>query len=135
MLRSSLCDYSDAYILVKGTITVANTADQDADQNDGNIMNNMQVDDAHGIDVVKPMYNLLEYCDKHSKTSGLLQQYCKDENALDDNDDIADFTVANSITDSFKIKEKIPGQTDNNGTKNVEIMVPLKYISNFWRTF
>ena len=127
MSRSSLCDYSDAYILVKGTITVASTADQDADQNDGNRINNMQVDDAHGIDVVRPMYNLLEYCDNYSKTSGLLQQYCKGENALDDNDDIADFTAANPTTDSFKIKEKIPGQTDNNGTKNVEIMVPLKY--------
>ena len=47
---------------------------------------------------------------------------------------ITDFTIANASTDSFKIKEEITGKTDNNGTTNVEIMVPLKYLSNFWRT-
>ena len=64
----------------------------------------------------------------------ILWQYCKDELALADNGDITGFDEVNADTNSFKIKEKITGQTGSNGTKNVEIMVPLKYLSNFWRT-
>ena len=77
-----------------------------------------------------PMYNLLEYSDNYSKTSGSLWQYTKDIHAADDNN--VNFTN-NNLTDSFNFKVKMTGQTGNNGTKNVEIMVPLK-LSNFWRT-
>ena len=80
------------------------------------------------------MYNLIEYSDNYSKTSGSLWQYCKDIPAVNNNDDIVEFNGANA-TDSFNFKAKITGQTGNNGTKNVEIMVPLKYLSNFWRIF
>ena len=52
------------------------------------------------------MYNLIDYRHNYSKTSGILWQYCRDEPVLDANDAIIDFTVANSITNSFKIKEK-----------------------------
>ena len=86
MLRSSLCDYSDAYILVKGTITVA----QESNATPNNVnkevtyqnftpytncisrIYNTQVDDAHDIDVVMPMYNLIEYRENYSKTFGIL---------------------------------------------------------------
>ena len=47
---------------------------------------------------------------------------------------INDFTVANSITNLFEIKERRRSKTGNNGRKNLEIVVPLKYLSNFWRT-
>ena len=94
-------------------------------------INNTQVDDADDIDVV--MHNLIEYSENYLKTSGSLWQYCRDESALVDNT-ITDFNAANATTDSFKIKEKMTGQTGNSGTKNVEIMVPLKFLSNFWRT-
>ena len=71
-----------------------------------------------------PMYNLIEYSDNYSKTSGSLWQYYKDE----PNDNLAN-------SESFKSKVKITGKTPNNGnTKDVEIIVPLKYLSNFWRT-
>ena len=70
----------------------------------------------------------------YSKTSGTLWQYCREEQDLDDDNTIIDFSVANSIADAFKIKAKVTGQTGVNGTKNVQIMVPLKYLSNFWRT-
>ena len=133
-LRSSLCDYNDVYILLKGTITVANPAAQSAGNNVANKkvnfkdcisrINNTQVYDAHDIDLVMPMFNLIEYSDNYSKTSGILWQYCSDEPALDDNNAVVDFNVANAITNSFKINEKITGQTSHNGTKNVEIMVP-----------
>ena len=65
---------------------------------------------------------------------GILWQYDRDEPALTANA-ITDFNAASATTDLFKIKVKITGQIGNNGTRNVEIMVPLKYLSNFWRTF
>ena len=84
--------------------------------------------------MVLPMYNLIEYSDNYSKTSGSLWQYCKEIPALDDDGDIVDFNGANA-TDSFSFKTKITSQTDDNGRiGNVEIMVPLKDLSNFWRT-
>ena len=90
MLKSSLCDYSDAYILVKGTISVNNTAADGAAANNNNRkvifkncapftnciseINNIQVD--KDIDIVIPMYNLIEYSDNYAKTTGSLWQYC-----------------------------------------------------------
>ena len=91
----------------------------------------MQVDDAHDIDVVMTMYNLKKYSDNYSKTSGILCHYCRDEPVLDNDGKTADFTEANAITDSFKVKAKITVKTVDNSTKDVEIMVPLKYLSNF----
>ena len=148
MLKSSLCDYSDAYILVKGTISVNNTAAQGVAANNTNKrvifkncapftnciseINNTQIDNAKDIDIVMPMYNLIEYSDNYAKTTGSLWQYCKDIPARNANNEITEFTEAN-LTDSFNFKIKITGRTGNGGTKNVEIMVPLKYLSNFWR--
>ena len=80
-----------------------------------------------------PMYNLIEYSDNYAKTTGSLCQYCKDIPARNNNNEITEFTLVNT-TDSFKFKAKITGQTEDDGTKDVEIMVPLKYLSNFWRT-
>ena len=79
------------------------------------------------------MYDLIEYSDNYSKTSGSLWQYCKDIPAVNNNNAIVNFTE-NNLTDSFNFKLKMTGQTGDNGTKNVEIMVPLKYVSNFWST-
>ena len=149
MLKSSLCDYSDAYILVKGTINVNNTAAQGPAANNNNKevifkncapftnciseINNTQIDNAKDIDTVIPMYNLIEYSDNYAKTTGSLWQYCKDIPALNANDEITEFTRGNT-TDSFNFKVKITGYTGDDGTKDVEIMVPQKYLSNFWRT-
>ena len=150
MLKSSLCDYSDPYILVKGTVTVEDTSAAGADANNTNKKvifkncvpftdcisetNNTQVDNAKYIDIAMPMYNLIEYSDNYSKTPRIKWQYCKDIPAVNNNGDIVHFNGANG-TDSFNSKAKITGQTDNDGEiDNVEIMVPLKYLSNFWRT-
>ena len=149
MLKSSLCNYSDAYILVKGTITVSNTAAADAAANNTNKkvifkncapftnciseINNTQVDNAKDIDIVMPMYNLFEYNDNYAKTSRSLWQYCKGIPLLNDHNEIIDFR-GNNNTNSLNFKARITGQTADNGTKDVEIMVPLKYFSNFWRT-
>ena len=93
MLKSSLCDYSDAYILVKGTITItgagADAAARQAGESDKGVVfkncapftnciseiNNTQVDNARDIDIVMPMYSLIEYSDNYAKTSGSLWQY------------------------------------------------------------
>ena len=70
-----------------------------------------------------PMYNLIEYSDNYVKTSGSLWQYFRDE----PDDDLED-------SESFKSKIKITRKTPDDGNeKDVEIMVPLKYLSNFWR--
>ena len=146
MLRSSLCDYSDAYILVKGNISVNNTAAAAADPDNRNKkvtfkncapftnciikINNTQIDNAEYIDIVMPMYNLIEYRDNYWQTSESWWQYCKEIPAVDDDGDIADFNGAN-VTNSFKFKTKITGQTNNDGIINVEILVPLKYFSKF----
>ena len=81
------------------------------------------------------MYNLIEYSDNCSKTSGNLWQYCilKPIPAVNNDGNIVDFTKAN-LADSFNFKEKIASQMGINGSKEVEIMVPLKYLINFWRT-
>ena len=70
-----------------------------------------------------PMYNLIEYSDNYSKTSGSLWRYTKDIPAVTNDNAIVDFTN-NNLTDSFDLKVKMTGQTGDNGTKNVEIMVP-----------
>ena len=87
-----------------------------------------------------PIYNLIEFSDNYSKTSGSLWQYCKDIPAVNDAGSIVHFNGANA-TNSFNFKTKVTGQTaDNNndgniaGRVDIEIMVPLKYLSNFWRT-
>ena len=82
-----------------------------------------------------PMYNLTKYSDTYSKTLGSLWQFYRDEPALDNNNNIIDFPDNNNNSISFKFKQEITKQTGNGGTKDTEIMAPLKYLSNFWRTF
>ena len=87
-----------------------------------------------------PMYNLIEYNDNHSKTSGSFWQYCQEIPAVNNAGNIVDFNGANA-TDSVNFKAKMliqkmlkTGQANNDGIINVEIMFPLKYLSNFWKT-
>ena len=145
---SSLCDYSDAYILVKGNISVNNTETAAAPNNVNKKVifkncapftncrrkiNNTQIDNAEYIDIVLPMYNLIEYSDNYSKTSGSLWKYCKEIPAVDDDGDIAIFNGANAA-DSFSFRIMITGQAGDDGEiEKVEVMVPLKNLSNLWR--
>ena len=141
MLKSSLCDYSDAYILAKGNITVDNTTAACADANNADKkaifkncapftnciseINNTQIDNAKDIEIVIPMYNLIGYSDNYLTKSVNLWQYCKDAPAVNNNGNIVEFNGTNA-TDSFNFKAKITVQTDNNGRiNNVKIIVPL----------
>ena len=124
MLRSSLCNYSDVYILVKGNISVNNTAADSAAANNTDKkvifkncapftnciskINNTQIDNTEYIDIIIPMYNLIEYSDNYSKTSGSLWQYCKKIAAVNNEGNITDFNGAHA-TYSFNFKTKITG--------------------------
>ena len=142
MLTSNLCDYADAYILVKGTIKITVAGNDDAtkraDKRDTGVtfkncaplakcisrINNTGIDNTEDIDIVMPMYNLIEYSNNYSITSASLRQYCKGD---------PDNNIGES--ESFKFKVKITGKTSAAGnTKDVEIIASLKYLSNFWRT-
>ena len=94
-------------------------------------INKTHIDNAKDIYIVIPMYNLIEYCNNYSKTSRSLWQYYRDELAFTDADAIDTFPGNNA---SFKIKQKSTGKTRNNGTKAVEMIIPLKYLSNFLKT-
>ena len=142
MLKSSLRDYSDAYILVKGMITIngrgADAAARQADERDKGVsfknvvpfincisaINNTQINNAKDIDIVMPMYNLIEYSDNYAKTSASLWIFEPDDN------------IEDSESFKFKVKNtgKTPNNNNNNNVKDVEIIVPLNYLSNFWRT-
>ena len=72
-----------------------------------NEINNSHTDNAKDINVVLPMYNLIEYSDNYSKTSVSLWSFYKGEPALDDNGNSADFTDDNNTSNTFKFKDKI----------------------------
>ena len=137
MLRSDLCDFSDAYIVVKGDITLE--GDNDANKRNKNLafknnapfinciskINGVKTDNAEDLDVVMPMYNLLGYSKNYRKTTGSLWNYYRDQPS--------DPLSTNS--ESFKYKTRIVGKTpqDNDSLTNVEVVIPLKCLSNFWR--
>ena len=166
MLRSDLCDFGDAYIAVKGEVTVTGGSNNSkrnrplAFKNNAPFIgciskiNNALIDNAEELDAAMPMYNLIEYSKNYRKTTGLLWNYCRDELSDDTNDNNnLSKNVINS--ESFKYKTSITGSTynvdakitnsesnqvnnpdydaDRSGKNEVEIIVPLKYLSNFWR--
>ena len=163
MLRSSLCDYSDAYVLVKGTITVTAPGANNGANNIRDIRNrplllknnasfvscitrsnSELIEDADDLDIVTSMYNLLEYGKNYRKSIGSLYNYYRDELSDDaDDNNFDNIKVVNSNT--FKYNNKIIGNTYNvnagaqgydvnkNGKQEVELAIPLKYLGNFWR--
>ena len=157
ILRSDLCDYSDAYIAVKGDITVEGENKRDKKNRPLTFKNNapfiscisrinsVLTENAEDLDIVIPMCNLLEYSKNYSKTFGSLWNCYRDE--LTDEasyDNGSNKNVINSK--SFKYKTSIKRNTFNvaataedydvkkEGTKKVSIPVPLKHLSNFWKT-
>ena len=127
-LESSLCDYSDAYISVTGDITATpnNAVTQVVFKNCAPFekcrteINETFIDEADFINITMPMYNLIEYSDNYSDTSGSLWQFKRDK--IINNTEVTNDNNA----PSFKYKTSIIGDTENNGTKNkVKIAVPL----------
>ena len=139
MLRSRLHDYNNVYIRVSETIIEGggNNSIQVVFKNCAPFINciseinNTQIDNAKYISIVMTLYNIIEYSNNYLKTSGILWQYYRDEPVL--NNDGAPVNFPGNST-SFKIKEKIPSLIGADGTEAVKLMVPLKYLNNFWRT-
>ena len=126
VLKSDLCAFNDAYILVKVVFKNCAPFIKCITKIDGTT-----IDDAE--DLVMPMYNVIEYSSHYSETTGSLVFYLKDE-PTNFNADI----TSNKKVNSFEYKAKLLGSTGadgNNGIlKNATIAVPLKYLSNFWRS-
>ena len=143
VIKSNLCDYSDAYILVTGDITAAggdaNTrvAFKSSAQFTKCItdLNDEHVNGADNLDIIIPMYNLIEYSHNYSDTSGCLWQFKRDESPVTDAGNPDNVSVDNST--SFKYKSsffKSLRAADNQVFQNVKRAVPIKYLSNFWRS-
>ena len=139
-LKSSLCDFSNAFILVTGNVTV--NASDDTDVTFKNcapfstcktVINDVFVDRVEHIYIAMPMYHLIEYSNNYSDILGSLWQFKRDEVPAND----ADLTIY--ICQSFRYKAALVGKTANHNdgkssVKDAKIVVPLKYLSNFWRS-
>ena len=135
-IESSPCDYSDSYILVTRNITLTGGNDNTKVafkncapfEKSRTEINKTFVDDAQHINIETPMYNLIEYSDNYSDTFGSLWQFKRDEIEGD-----VDFTVnaqhIRNNSSSFKYKSSLISNRNS-----VKIVVPLKYLSNFWRS-
>ena len=141
VLKPNLCDYAKAYILIDGTIraAAANANTRLALKNCApftkcNLEINVEhVDTAENLDITMPMYNLIEYSDNYQDSSATLYQYKRDEPPEDDA--VADLTADNSSSLSYKISLLgNPVVANNIPRKNVKVVVPLKYLSNFFRS-
>ena len=141
VLKPNLCDYAEAYILVDGTIRGTGTNNNTilalkncAPFTKCNLeINDEHVDTAENLDIIMPMYNLIEYSDNYQDSSATLYQYKRDEppetNAIND--------LTTNTSSSFKHKVKLLGNPvlDGNIAKiRVKVVVPLKYLSNFFRS-
>ena len=141
VLKPNLCDYAEAYILVDGTIraAAANANTRLALKNCAPFtkcnseINDEHLDTAESLDIVMPMYNLIEYSDNYQDSSAKHYQYKGDEPP--EANAILDLTA--DISSSFKYKVELLGDPVFDGAiakRNVKVVVPLKYLSNFFRS-
>ena len=139
-----LCDYPDAYILVTGDITVT-TGNADTKVVFKNChpfvkseirLNDERVEYTDNLDLIMNIYNLIEYSDNYSDSTASLYQFRTQEQKYDDDENI-DNIIANDSS-SFKYKSDLLGDATPEGAnavwKNVQIIVPRKYISSFFRS-
>ena len=133
VIKPNLWDYSDAYILVIGNIQNKPANSVVAFKNCAPFrtcdvtINDKHVEKAEDLDIVMPMYNLLEYSDNYQDSTGSLYQFKRDE-PPDDNVDVA------NNTSSLVYKSKLISGTDDNNVNNIKLVVPLKYVSSFFRS-
>ena len=147
MLISDLCDYSDAYIVAKENITVVRPTNAKrnksvAFKNNAPFMNciskinGVKVDNAEDLDVVMLMYNLLEYSKNCRKTTGSLWNYYRDEQSDPLSSNFKSFKYKTSITgNTYNAADGDEGYDANKAGRNeTEVVIPLKHLSNFWRS-
>ena len=145
VIKPNLCDYSDAYILVTRDIKVAGVA---ADTNVAfkncapftrcvTHINDEHVEAAENLDIIMPMYNLIEYFDNYADSSGSLYQFKRDESPMNNAGNPNNIALDNST--SFKYKASLLGKAtdadvNDRSLKNTKRVVPLKYLSNSFRS-
>ena len=143
VIKSSLCDYSDAYIFVTGDITAAggDTNTRVAFKNCGPFtkcithVKDEHINSADNLDIIMPMYNLIEYSDNYWDTSGSLWQFKRDESPVTKPGNSGNVSTANSTPFKYKSSFFKPLEAADNGVfKNVKTAVPLIHLSNFWRS-
>ena len=145
VLKPNLCDYAEAYFLVDGTIRATNAVNATrlalkicAPFIKCNLeINDEHVDTAENLDIVMPMYNLIEYSDNYQDSSATLYQYKRDEPP--EGDPIPNLTADYSSSFKYKIKllgkvTEVVGNAAGVRRLNVKVVVPLKYLSNFFRS-
>ena len=141
VLKRNLCDYAETYILIDGTISAAaaNATTRLALKNCAPLtkfnleINDEHVDTAENLDITIPMYNLIEYSDNYQDSSATLYQYKRDEPP--ENDAVADLTADNSSSLKYKISLLgNPVVANDIARINVKVVLPLKYLSNFFRS-
>ena len=141
VLKPNLCDYAEAYILIDGTIraAAANANTRLALKNCAPFtkcnleINDEHVDTAENLDITMPMYNLIEYLDNYQNSSATLYQYKRDEPPEDDA--VGNLTADNSSSLKYKISLLgNPVVANNVARRSVKVVVPLKYLSNFFRS-
>ena len=97
-------------------------------------INGIKIDNAEDLDVVMPMYNLLEYSKNYGKTTASLWNYYRDEPNSDTDDSEIMHSIINSESFDYKANFMENGVTQNHLMKNnVKVVIPLKNLSNFWR--
>ena len=133
VIKPNLCDYSDPYILVTGIVQNEPANSVVAFENCAPFrtcdvtINDEHVEKAEDLDIVMPMYNLLEYSDNYQNSTGRLYQFKRDE-VPDNNADVGNNTT------SLVYKSKLTKGTNDNNVNNVKLVVPLRYVSNFFRS-
>ena len=142
VLKPNLCDYAELYILVDGTIRATNAVNATRLALKKFTKCNLEINDEHvdtaeNLDIVMPMYNLIEYSDNYQDLSATLYQYKRDEQPEDD--PVPALTADNSSSFKYKIKllgnvTEVVGNAAGVRRLNVKIVVPLKYLSNFFRS-
>ena len=157
VLKPNLCNYAEAYVLIDGTIrtTAANAATRLVLKNCApfakcnlmmnemklinliNEINDEHTDTAENLDIVMPIYNLIEYSDNYQDSSATLYQCKQDEQPVNNDGNIVNFTAANS--ESFKHKINLLGNpvhyvATNIAKLSVKVVVLIKYLSNFFRS-
>ena len=141
VLKPNLCDYAEAYTLIDGTIraAAANANTRLALTNCAPFtkcnleINDEHIDTAENLDITMPLYNLIEYSDNYQDSSATLYQYKRDEPP--EANAVADLTVNNSSSFNYKVSLLGNRVLDGDITKrSVKVVVPLKYLSNFFRS-
>ena len=145
VIKPNLCDYSDAYIRVTGDLIIADVA--------ANInvtfkncapftrcvtnINDEHVQTAENLVIIMSMYNLIEYSDNYADSSGSLYQFKRDESPMNDAKNPLNVALDKSV--SFKYKASLLGKatdadSNDRSLKNTKTVVPLKYLSNSFRS-